>query len=480
MLMTESQVVLRRNGTMSTKNTGVSRFGVFLAMVSLAGAVLTGCTATKQPQANTAELPASPSANTAGPAPSPATAVDTSQITVPVLAAMLSDEEFVKAAKGEQNLSDADVQKLRDAVQSSGASLDENTPESGRSTRAAAKSATQVVEQVLGKDRAQSFLAFVQQRWSGNTSTTASSQPNSVPTDTRIVVNAPAYRMDVFKEGELVKSYKIGIGYPEFPLPVGMRQASEIIVNPVWTPPDEPWVKGKFAPYQKVEAGSKDNPLGVLKIPIGLPSLIHGGKNPAKLGGFASHGCVGLTNPLVEDFAVQLAQISNTEMSLDDLKGFEKERDKTKDVKLGKTIPVEIRYDTIVVEDGTLYIYRDVYERGTNTEENLRRVLQLYGVPLDTLPQKDQLLSALKQMAVDATGQPADPSTSASANSKVAKEINKDKNVKITYNIKGSKVASFQIPELAGKGYPAPVGMNDSPTSGDQAPKRSGSKSGRT
>ena len=62
-----------------------------------------------------------------------------------------------------------------------------------------------------------------------------------------------------------------------------------------------------------------------------------------------------------------------------------KNADKTKDVKLGQTIPVEIRYDTIVVEDGTLYIYRDVYERGTNTEENLRRVLQLYGVSLDSL-----------------------------------------------------------------------------------------------
>ena len=45
--------------------------------------------------------------------------------------------------------------------------------------------------------------------------------PNAVPKDTRIVVNIPAFRMDVFREGSLLKSYKIGIGYPQFPLPTG-------------------------------------------------------------------------------------------------------------------------------------------------------------------------------------------------------------------------------------------------------------------
>src|SRR5438105_2191673 len=43
--------------------------------------------------------------------------------------------------------------------------------------------------------------------------------PNAVPKDTRIVVNIPAFRMDLFQDGRLVKSYKIGIGYPEFQLP---------------------------------------------------------------------------------------------------------------------------------------------------------------------------------------------------------------------------------------------------------------------
>ena len=108
--------------------------------------------------------------------------------------------------------------------------------------------------------------------------------PNAVPQDTRVVVNIPAYRMDLFQEGKLIKSYKIGIGYPQFPLPTGLRKAQTIIFNPTWTPPDEPWVaKMKdIAVGEKVAAGSPLNPLGPIKIPIGMPSLIHGGKPLAK------------------------------------------------------------------------------------------------------------------------------------------------------------------------------------------------------
>src|SRR5260370_5306435 len=97
--------------------------------------------------------------------------------------------------------------------------------------------------------------------------------PNAVPKDTRIVVNIPAFRMDVFHDGTLLKSYKIGIGYQQFPLPTGFRKAEMIIFNPTWTQPNESWASD---PGAVVEAGSKDNPLGPIKIPIGGANLIHG------------------------------------------------------------------------------------------------------------------------------------------------------------------------------------------------------------
>ncbi len=402
-------------------------------------------------------------------------------VTLPVLNAMFADETFAQALKSKLGITDEEVDKLKKLAGDSVGNLSEGN-DSG-STRAAVERSNTQIRQILGDEKSNRFLQLVRDRWSngadeaGNSSGAAENSPaskvNSVPTDTRVVVNAPAYRMDLFQEGKLVKTYKIGIGYPEFPLPSGMRKASTIIFNPTWTPPDEAWVKGKIEAGKTIEAGSKDNPLGPIKIPIGSPSLIHGGKAAAKLGGFASHGCVGLTNPQVQDFALNLSKISNTPLTEIEIKGFEKQKTETKDFKLAKTIPVELRYETIIVEDGKLKIFRDVYERGTNTEENLRKVLDTYGVSFDDVPETERakILQGLKQMAVDAGGQPVEMgnlnSGANSNNTNASSATAKNKNAaatntgdgSVTRTIKGKKEVMFILAALKGKGYPAPVNL---------------------
>src|SRR5436190_12216834 len=161
--------------------------------------------------------------------------------------------------------------------------------------------------------------------------------PNAVPRDTRIVVNIPAFRLDVFHKGTLINSYRIGIGYPQFPLPTGLRKAQLIIFNPTWTPPNSPWVDSmNVTPGTTIRAGSSLNPLGPIKIPIGMPSLIHGGKPLSKIGKFASHGCVGLTNAQVKDFAKLLLEASGTEVSDRAVANFLANRTQTRAVKLSK------------------------------------------------------------------------------------------------------------------------------------------------
>ena len=392
----------------------------------------------------------------ASPAPAepPAPRAD---LTLPMLDALMSDEEFLTEAKNTVQLTDLEIKQLHDAAQKAVSNLSEDGNDTEvRSTRTASNEARRQIQDVLGSDRGNRFMALIDRRVSEGYVTNA--KPNQVPGDTRIVVNAPAYRMDIFENGKLTQSYKIGIGYPEFPLPQGVRSAKSIIFNPTWTPPDEAWVKGKIEPGKKIEAGSKLNPLGPIKIPIGLPSLIHGGKNPARLGTFASHGCVGLTNQQVQDFAMKLSALSGKPLTMGDIKGYEKAKTETKEVKLEKPVPVELRYETIVVENGVLRIYRDVYEKGTNTQENLRAVLDTFGVPLDSIPAdtRTNIVAALEQMSLDATGKEADGLTEANNNSN-AKNANKGSG-RVTSNIKGKKMVEFKLPELAGKGYPAPVG----------------------
>src|SRR6266571_127895 len=241
--------------------------------------------------------------------------------------------------------------------------------------------------------------------------------PNAIPKDTRIVVNIPAFRMDVFSDGTLLKSYKIGIGYQQFPLPTGFRKAEMIIFNPTWTQPNESWASN---PGEVVPAGSSGNPLGPIKVPIGGANLIHGGKSLAKIGTFASHGCVGLTNDEVKDFVKVLADATKTDLTDDMITGFLKHRARTQVVKLPKPVPVELRYETIVIENGQLHIYRDVYNKNTNSEENLRAAFDANGVGFDKLSEeeKTQALDALNAMSLHPKKQPTPkPSLAANQNS---------------------------------------------------------------
>ena len=370
--------------------------------------LLTSC-APVPSNSNTTVSQATPSA-TASVSPSPAASSETASVdvTLPLLDALLTDDKFVAGLKQNVKLTDEQIESVKRASGADIARLREANAEELDGTNGNPREhAAEELRKILGEQKARDLAAFANEYWSKGDPSEASNDgvqmlkgPNAVPTDTRVVVNIPAFRMDLFEDGSLVKSYKVGIGYPEFPLPLGIRKAQQIIINPSWTPPDSPWVAKmkNVTAGETVEPGDKDNPLGIIKIPIGLPSLIHGGKSAAKLGKFASHGCVGLTNAQVKDFAVLLAQASDTDDVSSKLDSYLQDKERTETVKLNQTVPVELRYETIVLEDGKLHIYKDVYAQETNTEENVRSVLEANGTRFEDLSeqQRTQILNALK------------------------------------------------------------------------------------
>ena len=386
----------------------------------------------------TANVNTAPPATTA-PSPAESPVATSAQITLPLLHALLGDENFVNELRSRVKLTNEQIESLKRVSNEDIARLREANAEEVDSLNGDPRArASEQLNQILGDQKARELTSFANEYWSKGDPSEATANgpqmlpgPNAVPTDTRVVVNIPAFRMDLFQAGSLVKSYQVGIGYPQFPLPQGLRKASTIIFNPTWTPPDEPWVAKmkNITPGETVEAGSKLNPLGPIKIPIGLPSLIHGGKAPAKIGKFASHGCVGLTNNQVKDFALLLGQASGTELSDTTLAGYLQDKEETKTVKLNETIPVELRYETIVLEDGKLHIYKDVYSQDTNTEENLRKVLEAHGARLEDLSEQQRA------------------------------EIN-DALTGKTKPKKGETGVVIDLTALSGKGYPAPVNLD--------------------
>lgn len=468
------------------------RSAYLLSIVACLAAI--SCDVAPRDQANTnAAASSSPVAAASSSATPAAEIAATAQpLTLPVLDAFFADPSFSELLRSRLQLTDEQVGKLRELAHSETAKLDEgNAGQAEGGTTTARATAQEKLSALIGSDKAAQLAVLVRERWGEGSepasaaktaaSTTnpttpeefAARAPNTVPTDTRIVVNAPAFRMDVFESGHLIKSYKIGIGYPQFPLPTALRKARAIIFNPTWTPPDEPWVaKMKNVTVgEKVEAGSALNPLGPIKIPIGLPSLIHGGKSPSKIGTFASHGCVGLTTPQVQDFAKRLAQVGGARLTDADLARYARDKTQTRQVKLGQDIPVELRYETMVVEDGKLHIYRDVYDHDTNTEEGLRTVLAAHGVKLEDLSEEErgQVLNAVAEMAGKSSKKivrpvPSPTPSASPASSPLASPAPLDKKAlaaKKTPRKKNQKEIVVEIAALSGKGYPAPVELDN-------------------
>jgi lipoprotein-anchoring transpeptidase ErfK/SrfK len=444
------------------------------------------------------------------PTPTPLSKVRELPITLPMIDALFFvDRQFANELKNNLQLTDDQVAQLRQAARAEIAKLRESAnTETAPTTLAAGERAAERVGTIIGAEKAQRFADFALRRWqligslengelvaeaplpsatlspvsptplaaspTPSVGSTPAATPSPVattpaftaPVDTRILVNAPAFRLDVFQNGQLLKSYKISIGYPEFPLPTGLRKASSIIFNPTWTPPDEPWVESSKTVQvgKTVAAGDKLNPLGPIKIPIGMPSLIHGGKPLAKIGNFGSHGCVGLTDRQVQDLAKLLGQLGGTEITDEQIAERAKKRTETKVVKLKQPVPVELRYETITVEDGKLHIYRDVYGLDTNPPENLAAVLGAYGVtPADLSETEraeiDAALSALSRKTAKKTEAPA-TNVALSAEQKAEQRKQRLEREKLIRRFRGKKEAVIEIAALTGKGYPAPVELD--------------------
>ena len=204
--------------------------------------------------------------------------------------------------------------------------------------------------------------------------------------DIEITVNIPSFRMTLWQNGKEVKSYWVGVGMKEHPLVIGEREAKSIIYNPSWIPPNSDWVaemEGVSA-GEIIKASDKRNPLGKLKIPLGGGYLIHQAKGTGDLGHLVSHGCVRVLKSDLYDLADKIITAYGLPVSK---KRIASAKATTKEmwVNLDVPLPVDINYDTEVVEEGVLHLYPDVYGRKTATVERLRAELDAHGIESSAL-----------------------------------------------------------------------------------------------
>ncbi|MEK6283056.1 MAG: L,D-transpeptidase [Acidobacteriota bacterium] len=207
--------------------------------------------------------------------------------------------------------------------------------------------------------------------------------------DLRVTLNVPSFRLTLWQNGKEVKSWYIGVGMKDHPIYIGDRKATQIIWNPDWIPPDSAWVSEikSVTSGEIIKASDPRNPLGKMKIPLGDRYLIHQAASVNDVGNLVSHGCVRMLRSELYDLAEKVIAARSLAVSARRIAAA-KRSTRMLVVNLEEPVPVDINYDTMVIEEGVLHIYPDVYNRRTNVPRLLRAELESAGVDVSDVDDK--------------------------------------------------------------------------------------------
>jgi hypothetical protein len=174
----------------------------------------------------------------------------------------------------------------------------------------------------------------------------------------RIEVNIPAFRVDVWNDSHLLRSYRVAVGTRQYRTPTGNFVLGRIVWNPWWVPPASEWAR-----HEKVTPPGPDNPMGRVKLYFGPMYYLHGTPARSSIGSAASHGCVRMLDEDAIDLArlVQAATgVAISEAEQDSLTG---ESRPTREVLIPDSVAVAVTYRLVEIRRDTLLVHPDVYRR---------------------------------------------------------------------------------------------------------------------
>jgi L,D-transpeptidase ErfK/SrfK len=112
-----------------------------------------------------------------------------------------------------------------------------------------------------------------------------------------ILINLPQRMLFHMRQGQVIQSYPVGLGRPDWPTPTGGFKVISKEENPVWDVPksiqEEMRREGKIVQQQVPPC--PENPLGKHWMGLSIPGYgIHGTIAPASIYQFRTHGCIRL------------------------------------------------------------------------------------------------------------------------------------------------------------------------------------------
>lgn len=119
-----------------------------------------------------------------------------------------------------------------------------------------------------------------------------------------IVLNVPEAHVYLVRDGQIVKSYPVGVSRSNWQVPLGHTKVVRMAKNPTWYVPQsiqQEMARKGLEVKQQVPPGP-NNPLGTRWIGFSNGSYgFHGTIDPASIKDYESHGCVRMLKSDVED-----------------------------------------------------------------------------------------------------------------------------------------------------------------------------------
>ena len=121
---------------------------------------------------------------------------------------------------------------------------------------------------------------------------------------TVIIVNRSQFKLTLYKGLKVKKTYGIAVGQVGLETPAGLYHIQNKAVNPAWHVPNSAWA-GKLA-GTVIPAGDPGNPIKARWMGIFDGAGIHGTSDDGSIGSAASHGCIRMHIPDVEELYDQV------------------------------------------------------------------------------------------------------------------------------------------------------------------------------
>jgi lipoprotein-anchoring transpeptidase ErfK/SrfK len=153
-------------------------------------------------------------------------------------------------------------------------------------------------------------------------------------------VSLEARLLSLYRDGERVATYQIGVGQPDWPVQTGEWHIYQIDFNPDWNPPsDEEWAEdeGYHPP------GHPDNPMGRVRLRYDPPRSIHGTDDTESIGRAESHGSIRIRNEDGIELARQIMEASGDGRSGDWFERVLGNETEMVTVELSNPVPIRVR-----------------------------------------------------------------------------------------------------------------------------------------